>query len=123
MARQNPRTGAPRLQHLDYERIRKMAAAEPLLQVVVAGFELRELANLALTTFNDFGTSGAELDEELCQIDDALERAGFEPGNTKRSIRLLVAQAKRRAVVTCDRCLRTTARKKPRPSRTKRKGR
>ncbi len=62
-------------------------------------------------------TDGGDLDEELCQIDDALEQAGFEPGNSVRAIRMLAAQAKRRALVTCPKCLRTTKRAKP-----KRKG-
>jgi hypothetical protein len=114
------RTMAPRVD-ITQERIAELRRCSLGLSrglMKVAPRELEELCGLALSTFNDFGTSGADLDEELCGIDDELERAGFEPGNTVRAIRILAAQAKRLALVTCPRCRRTTKRaKKP-----KRKG-
>jgi len=61
----------------------------------VSAGELEELCALALTTFNGFGTSGADLDEELCTIDDMLERAGFDPTRgTSRALRKLVRMAR-----------------------------
>lgn len=56
----------------------------------------RDVLKLALSTYNDAGTSAAELDAELVRIDAELEAAGYEPEKgTAVAIRRLALRAKR----------------------------
>lgn len=117
MTSRRPRTGAPRVD-LARDSIAELlhkAEHHENRYFPLATTTARAVLALALSTFNDAGTSGADLDEELCQIDDLLEGAGFElgRGGTVAAIKVLIGQARRRALMTCKRCLRTTKRPKP----------
>ncbi len=95
--------------------LRRIALAQTL-PVRVPASELQEICSLALSTFNDSGTSGADLDAELNAIDDALELAGYEPGNTIRAI----ANLCRRAVRAENRLALLTKKKPKKRKRAKR---
>jgi hypothetical protein len=64
-------------------------------RITLWGTEARDVLTLALSTFSDAGTTGASLDEELCSIDEVLEKAGYEPGNAVGAIAALARRAKR----------------------------
>lgn len=119
MARQTPKPHRPEITREKVVSVLRSVERSGCFDLSAG--ETRDILLLALDTFNDTGTSGAELDEELCHIDSVLRKAGYD---FERGAPMCVEQMARRLKSTEKRLKAALARERRRkPKARSKKGR